>query len=57
MPTIPWHSRQKVLGGMIQVVISESRDEKVAVVVVWLQAQIDVLVVACFLSCFDEVLR
>lgn len=57
MPTATWHSRQKVLGGMIQVVISESRDEEVAVVIVWLQTQVDVLVVACFLGCLDKVLR
>lgn len=57
MPTATWHSRQKVLGGMIQVVISEGRDEEVAVVIVWLQTQVDVLVVACFLGCLDKVLR
>jgi len=37
-------------------IICKSGDEKVAVVIVWLEAQFDVLVVTRFLCCLGEVL-
>lgn len=51
------HSRQKVLGGMIHMVICKSRDEEVAVVIVGLHSQLDILVVAGFFCGLYKVLR
>lgn len=48
---------QQILGSVVDVVGSESRDEEVAVVVIRLQPQVDVLITACFLCRLDKVLR
>lgn len=46
-----------MLGGMVDVVVCESRDEVVAVIIAFLHPELDVLVIACLLGSLDKILR